>query len=122
MAKRAPKTPPPPKGLRTSGRALWRAVLDEYDLDEHESSILTQACRIADVCDTLQGTLDLEGIMSESSQGSRVHPAAVELRQQGIALARLMTALRIPAGESQDGRAQHRPGVRGVYGIAGGGR
>ena len=41
--------------------------------------------------------------MTSSSQGSRVHPAAVELRQQGIALARLMTALRIPAGESRPG-------------------
>jgi len=117
MAQNPPKTP---SGLRSSGRALWRAVVSEFVLDEHESSTLLQACRIADLCDTLQETLDREGIMSESSQGSRVHPAAVELRQQGIALARLLTALRIPAGETDDGRAQRRPGVRGVYGIAGG--
>ncbi|WP_256842565.1 terminase [Ornithinimicrobium cryptoxanthini] len=113
--------PKPPAGLNKSGRALWHAVLGEYELDEHERAILTQACRLADLCDQLQGTLDAEGIMAESSQGARVHPAAVELRQQGIALARLMTALRIPAGESTDhGRTQHRPGVRGVYGIGGG--
>lgn len=116
----AQNTPKPPTGLGKSGRALWRAVLTDYELDQHESSILTQACRIADVCDTLQGTLDAEGIMSQTSQGMRVHPAAVELRQQGIALARLMTALRIPAGEEDQGRSQRRPGVRGVYGIAGG--
>lgn len=111
--------PRPPKGLGSSGRALWRAVLGDFELDEHETSILRQACRLADLCDVLQATVDAEGVMSESSQGSRVHPAVTELRQQGIALARLMTALRIPAGE-QDGRAQSRPGVRGVYGIAGG--
>ncbi len=78
---------------------------------------------MADLCDTLQGTLDTEGVMPESSQGTRVHRAAVELRQQGIALARLMTALRIPAGESASGDASRTPrraGVRGVYGIAGG--
>lgn len=115
--------PKPPTGLRKSGRALWRAVLTDFELDEHESTILTQACRLADLCDQLQGTLDTEGLMSQTTQGSRIHPAAVELRQQSIALARLMTALRIPAGESTgEGRTQHRPGVRGVYGIAGGAR
>ena len=110
--------PRPPSGLRKSGRALWRAVQADFHLDEHESATLLQACRLADVCDTLQETVDREGIMSASSQGARVHPAAVELRQQSVALARLMTALRIPAGED-DGRAQRGPGVRGVYGIKG---
>lgn len=111
--------PSPPRGLGKSGKALWRALLTDYDLDEHEKSILTQACRIADLCDQLQGLIDMEGPMSESSQGPRVHPAVVELRQQGIALARLMTALRIPAGEQDDGRSQSRPGVRGVYAVGG---
>lgn len=121
MAQNAPTIPKPPTGLRKSGRALWRAVLTDYELDEHESATLLQACRLADLCDTLTRTIEAEGVMAESSQGSRVHPAVVELRQQGIALARLMTALRIPAGETTgDGRTQHRPGVRGVYGIAGG--
>ena len=114
----AHKPPNPPAGLRTPGRALWRAVMAEYDLDEHETAVLRQAARLADVCDELQRTIDADGIMSESSQGARVHPAAVELRQQSVALARLLTALRIPTED--DGRAQRRPGVRGVYGIAGG--
>ena len=118
MARNAPKTPAPPDGLQESGRALWRAVLDDYELDTHELSMLTQAARLADLCDTLQATIDAEGIMATSSQGSRVHPAAVELRQTSIALARMLTALRIPQGED-DGRTQRRPGVRGVYGIAG---
>lgn len=112
--------PRPPAGLRKSGRALWRAVLRDYELDEHESATLLQACRIADHLDALQRLLEAEGVMSESSQGVRVHPALVELRQQSIALARLMTALRIPAGEQDDGRSAHRPGARGVYAINGG--
>lgn len=121
MAQEAQNIPKPPTGLRRSGRALWRAVLRDFELDEHERATLLQACRLADVCDTLARTIEAEGIMSESSQGGRVHPAVVELRQQGIALARLMTALRIPAGEDTGaGRTQSRPGVRGVYGIAGG--
>jgi len=114
----AQKVPRPPSGLRKSGRALWRAVQSDFELDEHESATLTQACRLTDLCDELQAVIDAEGLMSTTSQGARVHPAAVELRQQSIALARLMTALRIPAGED-DGRTQRRPGVRGVYGIKG---
>jgi hypothetical protein len=43
---------------------------------------------------------------------------AAELRQQRIALARLIAALRIPT-DASDGRSQARP-LRGVYGIAGG--
>lgn len=112
------KTPKPPSGLRTSGRALWRAVLTDYDLDEHETVLLREACRTADSLDALQAVLDAEGVMSESSQGVRTHPALTELRQQRVTFARLLTALRVPQGE-EDGRGQSRGGIRGVYGIAG---
>lgn len=115
------KIPRPPTGLRKSGRELWRALLTDYELDQHEQATLLQACRLADICDDLQRTIESEGLMSESSQGPRVHPAVVELRQQGIALARLLAALRIPAGEADDGRTPARPGARGVYAIRGGG-
>ena len=76
-------------------------------------------CRTVDSLDDLQALLDAEGITSESSQGLRVHPALVELRQQRIAFARLLTALRIPTGDAGVGRTQTRGGIRGVYGIAG---
>lgn len=115
----AQKAPSPPAGLKASGRALWRAVLADYELDEHETTILKEACRTADSLDALQALLDVEGAMSDSPQGRRVHPALPELRQQRIALARLLTALRIPAGEADDGRTQRRGGARGVYGIRG---
>jgi hypothetical protein len=114
------KAPRPPKGLQRSARALWRAVLGEYDLDEHELTLLREAARTVDSLDGLQAALDAEGLMSTSSQGVRVHPALVELRQQRVTFARLLTALRIPAGErTEDSRTQHRGGLRGVYGIAG---
>ena len=114
------QTPPrPPTGLQRPGRALWRAVLVDFELDEHETAILLEACRTADSLAGLQALLDAEGLLSESSQGVRVHPALVELRQQRIAFARLLTALRIPSGERADGRTQVRGAPRGVYGIAG---
>jgi len=114
----AERAPNPPAGLCKSGRALWRAVLGDYVLDEHETTILREACRTADSLDVLQAQIESDGVMSESSQGSRVHPALVEIRQQRITFARLLTALRIPQGET-DGRTQSRGGPRGVYGITG---
>jgi len=119
----ANEAPEPSSGLRKSGRALWRAVLRDYELDEHETTILREACRTADSLDDLQALVDADGLMSSTSQGPRVHPALVEARQQRITLARLQAALRLPAGEEGEGdsrRPQRRVGVRGVYGIAGG--
>jgi hypothetical protein len=98
---------------------LWRAVLGDYELDEHETTILRESLPDRGLLDDLQALLDAEGITSESSQGLRVHPALVELRQQRIAFARLLTALRIPIGDTGVGRTQTRGGIRGVYGIAG---
>lgn len=109
--------PKPPTDLKRSGRALWRAVVAEFDLDEHERQLLHETCRTRDLCDRLQAVLDQDGPMSESSQGVRVHPAAVELRQQRIVLARLLAALNVPSGE-EDAGAHRAP--RGVYGVRGG--
>ena len=57
--------PRAPRGLGSSGKSLWRAVLTDYALDQHETSILTQACRVADACDKLQGIVDA-GYLGES--------------------------------------------------------
>lgn len=115
MAQNVPK---PPSGLRRSGRALWRAVMSDFALDEHETTILREACRTADSLDDLQALVDAEGLMAVTSQGSRVHPALIEARQQRVTFARLLTALRIPTGE-EEGRTHQRGGPRGVYGIRG---
>ena len=112
------RIPRPPTGLQLSGRTLWRAVLRDFELDEHEVVVLREACRTADSLDALQALLDEEGAMSSTSHGPRVHPALPELRQQRIALARLITALRIPAGVEDDGRAGTRA-LRGVYRLGG---
>ena len=73
--------PRSPTGLGVSGRALWTATLTAYELDEHECQLLREACRTADTLDALQAMLDSEGLVSQSSQGIRAHPALVELRQ-----------------------------------------
>ncbi len=111
--------PRTPDGLRTSGRALWAAVLSDFELANHERILLLQAARTADLLDDLENEVRDSGAIVESPHGRRANPAAVEARQQRLALARLIVALRIPLDESASStRTQARP-IRGVYGIAG---
>ncbi len=119
-----PSAERPPAGTRAAGRRLWGSVLEVYDLDEHERTLLREAVRTVDLLDQLDAEVRADGVMVESPQGRKAHPAAVEARQQRIALARLLAALRLLAGEEseqgRDRRPQRRTGVRGVYGVVGG--
>ena len=112
---------PLPQGLKASGRRLWRSTVDGFELDEHELVLLREACRTADGIDALQAAVDSDGVLNEGSQGLRVHPALVELRQQRIVFARLTAQLGMPSGDedapSVGGKA--RRGARGAYGIRG---
>ncbi|MGV0646786.1 terminase [Mycolicibacterium sp. XJ2546] len=117
-----------PSGLGDAGTTLWGAVTDVLDLDEHNALALRELCRTADTLDRLQAIVDRDGDLATSSQGMRAHPALVELRQQRIVFARLMSAMQLPSGltASQHGGAQpaqptqRRPGAKGVYAINGG--
>jgi hypothetical protein len=116
----------PPEGLRDPGSRLWVSITGAYDLDEHELALLREAVRTVDLLEDLDKRVRIDGAVIESPQGLKAHPAAVEARQQRIALARLMAALRMPAGDEGDQvqgrRPQRRSGVRGVYGVQGSAR
>ena len=106
--------PGPPRELKRSGRALWKAVTAEYILEEHERGLLLEMARSVDQLDALAEVVNREGVLEPST--GRAHPALVESRQLRIAYARLSAALRLPAGEEGDlRRPQRRVGVRGVY-------
>ncbi|WP_231911998.1 P27 family phage terminase small subunit [Rhodococcus sp. HS-D2] len=110
----------PPAGLRAAGKRLWSDTLEDFDLAEHERGLLLQACRTADSLDELQKVLERDGVLNESSQGTRVHPALPELRQQRITFARLVAALGLESGVQEDeAPKQQRRSVRGTYGIKG---
>jgi hypothetical protein len=94
-------------------------VVKDFELDEHEMALLIEAVRTVDLLELLDAAVRKDGPLLDSPQGLKAHPAAVEARQQRIALARLLAALRLPAGEAADGRPQRRVGVRGTYGIRG---
>lgn len=100
--------------LGPTGQALHDAVLAALVLDQpHEELILRELCRCADELDLLRAVVDADGVMLESSQGSRAHPALVELRQARLEFARLASALGLPSGLT----VKSGSGVRGVYSL-----
>lgn len=110
------RRPPAPRGSSTAGKRLWAAVLADYELAEHELTLLVQAVRTVDLLERLHAVI----IEAPVLDGDRPHPAIVEARQQRIVLARLVAALRVPMGDDEDeGRPQRRVGVRGVYQLRG---
>jgi phage terminase small subunit len=104
-----------PAGLGGEARRLWTRSVAEFDLAEHEYALLEQACKTLDRIAELDADVVARGLMLESSQGLRVHPAIGEARQQRLTLARLLATLGIPPLEGGDDLPKSR-GVRGVYG------
>ena len=102
-----------PAGLGQVGKKLWTSVTAEFDLTDVELIHLEQACRVRDRVRQLQDVVESDGIMLGSSQGSRLHPAIAETRQQQLTLAKLLATLAVPAPE-EDGLPVSS-GVRGTY-------
>ena len=102
-----------PKGLGNAGKKLWTSITDEFELAEHELAQLEEASRVRDTIVRLRAAVDEDGTMIASSQGSRLHPAIAEIRQQQLALARLLATLGVPGLE--DDNLPPARGVRGVY-------
>ena len=117
---KAEAAPRAPKGTGPSGRRLWSWAVEEFVFDPHELALLTQAVRIVDHLDALTEAVDRDGVEVDTLAGRKPNPALVESRQQSIALARVLAALRMPSGDEDASRPQRRVGVRGIYGTGGG--
>lgn len=105
-----------PRGLQAAGKRLWEVSTTEFEWAEHELALLEEACRVRDRIVELDAAVKDDGLMIPSSQGSRVHPAVSECRQQRLAMARLLATLQIP------GLDDDLPAARPVRGVYGGGR
>jgi len=102
--------PAVPRRFGASGRKLWREVLGRFEFDQHELSLLVEACRTVDALDRLDEMVHAEGLLLEG----KAHPALVEARLQRVVLTRILATLRLPEGES-DVRPQRRGTARGAY-------
>jgi hypothetical protein len=83
----------------SAGNRLWRAVHADYELGEHECTLLREICRTVDSIAALQKALDKDGVLIvKDFESSRVNPVLAELRFQRLALAKLVAALQLPSG------------------------
>jgi hypothetical protein len=102
-----------PSGLGSAGRKLWTSISGDWHLDPHESALLLQAARCADNLDRLAAAVG-DAVMTVNGKGDPcVNPALVEFRQASLTLSRLLSALRVPEGET--GLQPQRRPVRGTY-------
>jgi hypothetical protein len=81
----ARKPPPPPDPLAAPAhlsapaRALWDAILKDYQLEPHHLATLQKALEAFDRCEQARAIIGREGLTVEGRYGSRVHPCvAVE--------------------------------------------
>lgn len=100
------RVPRAPGGLGKAGKALWRSILADLELESHEVAILSAAARQADNITDLEALLTSEGLSVVGSAGQPVlNKAVTELRLGRLALAKLLSSLDIPA-EGQTGRSR----------------
>lgn len=89
-----------PAGLGAAGRAFWRKVVADYELDHDGVALLEQACRTLDELDRLQVAVAGADLLVEGSAGQpRPHPLLGELRAHRLALGKLLTQLALPDEE-----------------------
>ena len=92
--------PRKPAGLSGAGARLWEKVTAEFGLETNELAILEEMCRMKVRIDELDAIVADEGLVIDSPQGRRIHPAGVEVRQARNVFNELAKTLKWPGGES----------------------
>jgi len=90
-------------------------VLADFELGQDELSLLLEACQTADIIAELQSTIETLGVDCAGKE-------LAEVRQQRLAYARLVAALRLPGGLNDESGRDRRPRrcqIRGVYKFGG---
>jgi P27 family predicted phage terminase small subunit len=100
--------PPPPAHLSAAMQVWWKAVVTDYDLDQHHLRLLEAACDSWDRMVTARTVLMKEGLTISTRHGSKKHPAADIERDSRLAFARLLRELDLDA-ESPSERPEWRP-------------
>ena len=101
------KTPPAPKHLSPESRALWRKVVEDYQLEEHALRLLRLACESLDEAEDARLVLKKEGLTVETEHGVKTHPAVAVRRHAKQAYIQHLRALGI--NEDKTKRPVGRP-------------
>lgn len=89
--KRRPKAP---SHLRPATARWWKAVHEEYSLEEHHTRLLTLAGEAFDWCSQAREAISADGITVKTADGGiEGHPAMAIERDARLAFARLVREL-----------------------------
>lgn len=112
----------PPKGLGAGGRALWRGIAADHELDAPQRAQLEEACRAKDRLDrldtVLRGDVDVWARLTRTLDGQentfelRIGSALTQANTTANTMKQLLAALRLPDAATGK-RPQTRP-PRGV--------
>lgn len=109
-----------PRGLGSGGKALWKAITDEHDLDATQTVQLEEACRAKDRLDQLDKLLrgDIERWTDDVWQEGRqryelkIDAALGKANETANLMKQLLAALRLP--DPQTGKKPQYRGPRGA--------
>lgn len=111
-----------PRGLRSGGRSLWKAIDEDHDLDAPQLVQLEEACRAKDRLDQLDEVLRGDSdtwmrlVMDIQSNGDvyelRMTQALTQANATANLMKQLLAALRLP--DEQTGKKPQRRGPRGA--------
>ncbi|MDM2176198.1 hypothetical protein PP452_08770 [Mycobacteroides abscessus] len=95
-----------PNGLGYQGKKLWQEVTGVYDLsvDPHKRRILYDACKTADLIDTLDKAMTGQSLTVRGSMGQQViNPLVAQAQSGRVMLAQLLARLNLAeAGEDDE--------------------
>ena len=110
-----------PTGLSAGGRALWKSITDDHELDASQLVQLTEACRAKDRLDKLDellradvdtwATLHLDPSSDGQVYELRITQALQRANDTANLLKQLIAALRLP---DASGKRPQRRGARGA--------
>lgn len=103
------KTPPPPPHLKAPGKALWKAILSEYDVgDAHDLARLQVAAECADRGAEARDAIERDGAYTEGKFGLKAHPALAVEQAARILLLRAIREMGVDVAEAQPTRPPTR--------------
>jgi hypothetical protein len=117
-----PVSKTPPKDLGLGGRALWRSVTADHEIDGVQRVQLHEACRMKDRCDKLDEALRgdantwmrlVEDIASDGTiYELRITNALSKANETANTMKQLIAALRLP--DATTGKQPQKRGPRGA--------
>jgi hypothetical protein len=110
---------PAPKGLEKTGRKLWSATTDNFDLRQDELETLRAACGEADLILRMELEIASSELTTEGSQGQVVvHPLVQEIRQHRSTMAALLRSLKLPDDSLNGAVSQQRAAAQSRWASA----